>query len=95
MITAADADSIRATNGPHLDGDDIPLCVPEAEIFGNAARLARRTSVVLSIIVTEARRQPYEIDFSDPQMHCRARPRSTVQPATAFQSRARYRRTTT
>ena len=50
----------------------LPFGVPEEGIFGNAYVLARPNLGVCisSIIVTRGFcRQPYEIDFCDPQMH--------------------------
>src|ERR1700732_845873 len=50
----------------------IPFGVPEAGVFGNAYVLARPNLgvAISSIIVSKGFcRQPYEIDFTDPQMH--------------------------
>jgi hypothetical protein len=50
----------------------VPFGVPEAGIFGNAYVLARPNLgvAISSIIVSKGFcRQPYEIDFTDPQMH--------------------------
>jgi hypothetical protein len=50
----------------------LPFGVPEEGIFGNAYVLARPNQgvAISSIIVSQGFcRQPYEIDFTDPQMH--------------------------
>jgi hypothetical protein len=50
----------------------LPFAVPEEGIFGNAYVLARPNMgvVISSIVVTQGFcRQPYEMDFLDPQMH--------------------------
>ena len=55
----------------------LPFGVPEAGIFGNAYVLARPNLGVVasSIIVSQGIcNQPYQIDFTDPQMHLRCPP---------------------
>ena len=55
----------------------LPFGVPEAGIFGNAYVLARPNLGVVasSIIVSQGIcTQPYQIDFTDPQMHLRCPP---------------------
>ena len=74
MITAKDAD-FHPCNPADLSWTEttfLPFGVPEAGIFGNAYVLARPNLGVVSaaIIVSQGFcRQPYEIDFTDPQMH--------------------------
>jgi hypothetical protein len=74
MITAADADFHPRDKSDRTwtETTFLPFCVPEEQIFGNAYVLARPNVGIVSssIIVTRGLcRQPYEIDFSDPQMH--------------------------
>lgn len=74
MITAADADfHPRDPNDrTWTETTFLPFTVPEEGIFGNAYVLARPNLGVCSssIIVSKGLcRQPYEIDFTDPQMH--------------------------
>ncbi len=74
MITAADAE-FHDRDRSDLSWTEttfLPFAVPAAGIFGNAYVLARPNLGVVSssIIVTRGLcRQPYEIDFCDPQMH--------------------------
>jgi hypothetical protein len=74
MITAADAD-FHARDPQDVTWTEttfLPFGVPEAGIFGNAYVLARPNLgvAISSIIVSKGIcTQPYQIDFTDPQMH--------------------------
>ena len=74
MITAKDADfhACDPSDRSWTETTFLPFGVPEAGIFGNAYVLARPNLGIVSsaIIVSQGFcRQPYEIDFTDPQMH--------------------------
>ena len=74
MITAKDADfhPCDPSDRSWTETTFLPFGVPEAGIFGNAYVLARPNLGIVSsaIIVSQGFcRQPYEIDFTDPQMH--------------------------
>lgn len=74
MITAADADfhPRNPQDRTWTETTVLVFSVPEAGILGNAYVLARpNLGVVLSSVVVGSGfcRQPYEIDFTDPQMH--------------------------
>lgn len=74
MITAKDADfhPCDPLDRSWTETTFLPFGVPEAGIFGNAYVLARPNLGIVSsaIIVSQGFcRQPYEIDFTDPQMH--------------------------
>ena len=74
MILPSDADfhPRDAADRTWTETTFLPFGVPEEGIFGNAYVLARPNMGVClsSVIVTRGIcRQPYEIDFCDPQMH--------------------------
>lgn len=74
MITDADADFHPRDPGDRTwtETTFLPFGVPEEGIFGNAYVLTRpNLGVAISSIVVSKGfcRQPYEIDFTDPQMH--------------------------
>jgi len=74
MITAADVEfHPRDPSDPTwTETTFLPFGVPEEGIFGNAYVLARPNLgvAISSVIVGKGIcKQPYEIDFSDPQMH--------------------------
>lgn len=79
MITAADSDfhTRDPADVTWTETTFLPFGVPEAGIFGNAYVLARPNLgvAISSIIVSQGFcRQPFEIDFTDPQMHLRCPP---------------------
>ena len=74
MITAQDSDfhSRDPSDRTWTETTFLPFAVPEEGIFGNAYVLARPNMgvAISSIVVTQGFcRQPYEMDFTDPQMH--------------------------
>ena len=74
MITDADADfhARDPADRTWTETTFLPFGVPEEGIFGNAYVLARPNMgvAISSVIVTRGLcRQPWEIDFCDPQMH--------------------------
>lgn len=76
MITTEDSDFHRCDPADHTwtETTFLPFGVPEEGIFGNAYVLARPNLgvVISSIVVSQGFcRQPFEIDFTDPQMHLR------------------------
>jgi hypothetical protein len=74
MITNADADFHERDPADRTwtETTFLPFGVPEAGIFGNAYVLARPNLgvAISSVIVSQGIcRQPYEVDFTDPQMN--------------------------
>lgn len=74
MIVAADTDFHERdrTDRTWTETTFLAFAVPEEQIFGNAYVLARpNLGVCLSSIIVSRGicRQPYEVDFTDPQMH--------------------------